>query len=228
MRFTTARGALVALLAVVVMSVVGSASASAEACRKEAGSKKFVLCSGGEKVSSESVEVHLKSGTTAQFVWESSVPNPKFSCKSAEGHDSLRQNGGTVEESGGLASFLKCGEYNSPYEECKTEKLTISPRYGEVVPGIENLQFYKPSDELYGILHVEGQHCTIRGTFYISGIGPKCKITEAEAETLEHVVACDSPRELFIGGNAFGIDFELGMEFSGTKKGQKFSIIEGT
>jgi hypothetical protein len=239
MRFTTARGALLALLAVVVVSVVGAASASAEeaACTKKPGSKVYNLCIEGHWASNNSKVEIVTSLKSTNVVLELNRQVPlTMTCKKLNAPGEFR-----VGQVGSVSTKLK--GYTLDLQECG---LNVS--YCQV-NGAESFReatgsFTTNPAELAvkneGSGHIfwetefkngtEGS-CPWLGKKQLTGVY-RCKLENPEVNSMEHELVCDTPEHslefglhFFEGPTAF-LAYSQMVTLGGPNKGKKFSVYE--
>jgi hypothetical protein len=228
------------LVTVLALSAVASASASAEACKKKAGAKSYILCIAGERIGSptlekiESIELHLKSGTSGRIV----VPFAEGT--SATVTCTTLREGGAIHTGGGSSAGLAA--MNLKFEHCKTtfsagggcavkEPSTWRGITGTFGPLAENVRLPMSVRES---MWMEGAECpqTYYGEWSFSDTtGPECTLTEAEVEKIEKLLVCKGEKS-HLKLVTFNANAELGFEetviLTGEHKGQKFSIVESS
>jgi hypothetical protein len=233
-----------AIVAVLAVTAVASASASAEACTKKAGSKKYALCINGERIGSptsqagEIFKSHLKTATTAQFTGFGAIPfgggtNP-ITCSNMVTRGEVRSGEGTAKVREAQRTFTKCEFSPGIAAKCGIKEPMISRFFNGT------LQSSPASIKLVseGSTFVEGQafnrkECpgTLAGPWTISqnpDIG-ECTIAAVETEAIEHEVNCEAKNSfLWDEGARAELASQEIVELNGTHKGQKFSIIESS
>jgi hypothetical protein len=255
MRFTTARGALVALLAVVGVSVVGSASASAAACHKEVGAKSDFVCINGERfgsateAKSESLGLRLtgKEGGAGEFSFKIDLGGEEehIACTEMPGGSPAVDSGGSGADEH-LVRFIfaprwgKCKLLGALGEKCAVEGEEL--RWTELIgytggsagnPELTGEVSILPrGSEIwseYRIVTKPGHICTLAGTRKLiteRGKGLICSIPQAGTEANSKEMVCAGT--LYVSGQAVSISFTLAAELTGAEKGKKFSIYQGS
>jgi hypothetical protein len=233
-----------AVLAVLAVAAVGSASASAEACHKSAGAKTWALCIEGESAGTPTKEeataltFHIKTGTSAHVDDHEGAPGLVFNCTVVNGEakwNSKANAEGNIRRLLLLMPGKNC-TFESP-AECKiTGSFEIDEVSGLFGSSAEHLTLTQVLGEAFASFTVSRTSCALWGTWAIydegrvSGKGPECTVTGAETERAEQQIVCEAKNSHLTsaGGRAAEIGLEETVELAGTKKGKKFSIIEGT
>jgi hypothetical protein len=220
-----------AFVAALLLGSVASASASAEACTKKAGSKKFTLCVEGQKSEAEVETTTKLSSPTAIFEmkeWkEGSNPPMASSCTSLKASPKL--GGTTAQFSFGhiepqnctLQNFKKCTSISqAPMNEtvgefgANAEQIHVK----QVAGGRELLPFF-----------LSGSECphNFLGTKSFTG-KYECKLKEAEVESIQHELHCESQgRETLISNETpASIRYSQTLKLDFPNEGKKFSIYE--
>jgi hypothetical protein len=231
MRFTTARGALVALLAVVVVSVVGSASASAEVCKKKAGSKNWTLCINGQKTASAQFKFALKEGTTAVWTgpeWEKGLKPRTLICSKEAGTGYFEA--GSIREL--KLTLESCKGKNGSFEGCTTGSITTNPLTGKFGPLTENVAFTtRTSGTDFLDFVLGGGECIERGIQtlrFSSSVGEECTLVEAEVELSAHTIKCEGAKSHLEWVGHPGLSpFSIEDTMERPVLHEHFSIIEG-
>jgi hypothetical protein len=214
--------ALVALVAVLALSVVVSASASAEVCKKKAGSGHRVLCVGGEMVgtSKESVSVpastEIKVGTQARVELGATTKARAeevgiyVSCGKGETGEADIHSGGTGQASFSSFSFSGTGckvtGVNEPTgENCEVQGgyVLMNSLAGDATLGGLGSETLTLTGDLGGgwlgevnIIAKPGKSCYTYGGGDEKDLemsgNPKCTLKAAETEQVEKVVVCNT------------------------------------
>jgi hypothetical protein len=231
----------IVFLAVVVMSVVGSASASAEACKKKAGSKIYSLCIAGEKLGSPTEERsaaiagQLRSGTVGRIAIDSQEgPWMKITCSnvatSALFSSGVKSASISKLDSGFSHCKLLLGSETEP--RCDTtEHFTWSDRASFPGPLAEDVTLHAEEHSYFGLVNVgnlNGCPSTALGIWELLG-SPECSLANAETETIEKTLVCKGDRShLQVRQNkAPGeLEYEEVISLTGPNSGKKFSVVE--
>jgi hypothetical protein len=234
-----------ALLAVLAMSAVASASASAEVCKKKAGTKSYDLCIAGEKVgtSTEAKKVaftsSLPAGATASIVTPELESITTCTAASTEGGEISSGGGASAAIPRMGLSFSKC-KVNVPSGEKPREnlcRLQYEPMVWEGGPGkfgssAETVRFYKPVFGEMEFASKAPESCPLPyGESLVKAeSGPQCTLTGAEAETATKELVCKGENSSLKIWSSSRLELNLKqtVELSGTNKGKKFSIVEGS
>jgi hypothetical protein len=246
MWFTTARGALLALLAVVVMSIVGSASASAaEQCSKKAGSKFYVLCTRSEpkgqlyKVGSptEAKEVEyalsLKEGTKVHFTLKYGAGNfNEVTCSAATFYEfhSIRSGGGKSAVLQKLEFELQSCTWSIP--SCKVSEVSFGTTHsieGAFGPAAEAVTLSVPPADTFGGFALT--NCGLFNGFHLAQGSQECKLKEAEVPQATKALVCEpsgSKLENKQQQEKFTLSIETNLKLANPAeyKGKEFAIIE--
>jgi hypothetical protein len=246
MRFTTARGALVALLAVVVVSVVGSASASAATqceLNKQAGSEEYTLCIEGKQIASPTGLKFASESKSSNFVLTITQDGiGKLVCSESTMDGKFGLGEGPVEDK--PLELVFRGE--EPVKEdrlkgCKLEgawakKCTVP---SELFPNEWLGQFAKSVGTLsigarelmvltFGNNGKETCPSQFKGLKYVYGHF-KCKVSEVEVEKVERDLSCESTgSEVNYEGSPATLQYTQVISLAGEEKGKKFSFFEST
>jgi hypothetical protein len=220
----------VAVLAVFALGAVASASASAEACKKKAGSKKFALCIAGQKISeAASLSFHTKPVTTFQLV----VPGQETTeeCQTTSGGAQIT-NAGLSEIN--VIGHTPCGFTGFYKTSCHPSGLSFGYDNGlisaEYIPLATSVRLYSQNGGGWGETLITGAECPDSGNFNLhAGVEVEkahCTFSEKEVESAAHTMACSQPVTAFFGLRS-NVNFEEVTELSeAARKGQKYSIIE--
>jgi hypothetical protein len=218
------------LMAVLTLSVVQAASASAEACHKKAGSKKWSLCVEGTKTANAKFTLTLKTGTKANF-----GPRPgdaeAVTCTQGGGTGAFAKNAEIAYVSTFEIAFKGCEITGKDAEQgCRLSRSEIpwgsSSVESSFGPASENVRFESSN---FGEFDVTGAGCTDSGIEQMSG-EQRCTVSEAEAEKTIHTVVCTQESSYVhgSGGHSLPVGFEENVELSAPVSKKPFSIIEST
>ncbi len=215
-----------ALVAVLALSAVASASASAEACQKKAGSKNWTLCVEGQKQTGKSsIAASIETGTSARLT-VAIGEGLEIVCTKADG------TAGTLgSKVSGLTIALSNCEVVSYSAQCKVKTpLETTKLEGVFGPGVENLSLAAEAGSVIFNFKLENQgkgKCPF-ATSIISITGSQgCTFKAAETEAATHELTCTAGQsKLLDGEKAASFSLEEGIELAGTLKGKKFSVIE--
>lgn len=219
---------LLALLATLAFSAIGSASASAEACHKKVGSKKWALCVEGEKTKGSGFTLALKTGTSATIA--NKEVNVTVKCAKASGTGAF----GAAEPTN-VSQFelllQNCTVEGAGGRGCKVKQVAWgnSGVTGTFGTSAESIAFYPNEPNfVFGLLTFEGEECLEHSSGYLAG-HQNCTLSGIEAEAVSHVLSCSAAvSEVTRGGHAWPVGFEETIELSGAASKKKFSIIEST
>jgi hypothetical protein len=220
---------VLACLVVFALSAVASASASAQACTKKAGSKSWALCVEGEKmVSSESFKAQIKTATNVRIATTYAGLQIEILCQAASGTGEFGPSVHALQ-----VTFSSCKVAGSLGKKCEVpSSLEVKPLTGTYGPGIENVLLAPttpPEWTGWMFKSVPGQTCpaTLTAhTWKFTG-SQECTLKSAEVEAAEHELVCEAKgSKLKFEGAAFELSFEDGIELSGAHKLQKYSLIE--
>jgi hypothetical protein len=221
---------LVALLAILALGSVASASASAAACHKKAGSKRYALCVAGQEVGSPSTEgeevltLHIFSGTTTAYYIPGYSEKSFSDCKTANGAQGRLNSGkGQVRAVQVAISMSSC----SSSWACKLKQpYTFSGLGGKFQPGSDGVSLKGEGvSGFMGETTIEGEKCpvTLLGTRIVSG-EERCTVVGAESEATEHELLCLAEKKTLLRNgveNQFALDATVGLT-----SGKPFSVIE--
>ncbi len=239
------------IVAVLAVAAVSSASASAEACHKSAGSKTWALCVGGESIGSPTKEeklplvFHIKTGAGAHVAdHELGTPGIVFTCTSASGEGSWDSTAseGIALGMRNISLSLKSCSFEEGSASCKIEggAVNLTNLGGAIGSSAEDITLSQQNEERGGLFAQfkipQTGSCTLWGTWRIfdeerkAGKGPQCTIKEVETERAEQQIVCEGSKSHLVAANGNAVQFSVEevVELAGAKKGQKFSIIEGT
>jgi hypothetical protein len=243
MRFTTARGALVALLAVVIVSVVGAALASASTqceLNKQAGSAEYTLCVEGKQIGSPSKTLTFASKShLSNFVLAISSESRKIVCSESNlpghftGNEELNEPLGLTFGETAKEDYLNgCKLEPSGWaKKCTVVKQSYLPDNWDGVfsNGVGTLTV-KPGGTyllLFSISNNGNETCPgalkdgeVYGEF-------PCKVGEAEVEKVEHELSCKG-KVTYEGPLPATIEYTQMLSLAGEEKGKKFSFFEST
>jgi hypothetical protein len=220
MRFIN-RSVFVALVAVFAVSLVASASASAETCKSEGIQ---VLCIEGKAAPAGSYPLTFTQKTGTEPVFNQPSLGFKVICP-------------TVKDESYIVSPAVHLKSEFAFEKCTAkvggETCKISPLFKtEILTG----HFGYPLEKLTLASEEEGEHfttfsvshcpATVTGIWSISGT-QNCTLKQASTETTSKELDCEASGSLLKDGN---LTIELGpldgtLALSGESKGKKFSII---
>src|ERR1700684_1246930 len=112
------RTVLLGVVAILALSAVGAASASATACKKEAGTKKFALCVGGESIgtATETKSVPI-TATTAGGSLDGLATVVDISCAT------VTTENGKIESGGGQSAKIRA-EFS--FSNCKFTEESVN------------------------------------------------------------------------------------------------------
>jgi hypothetical protein len=231
------------LLAVLALSAVASASASAEACTKKAGSKNYFVCIAGAKLGSPTVRAsapfggHLRLGTTARVSIDYTSPI-RVTCSAVSAENGLAQSGGgsTAQLAGFALAFSGCKvklEEGESGELCHTEGFRWgggTGLTGSFGPSAETITLTTGTHYL-GALTLLGSSCylAVQGEYPFKGKA-ECTLKEAEVEAIKKTIVCTEEKtEAGIETRNLhaGLKLEEEVELTEAHKGQKFSVVEG-
>jgi hypothetical protein len=238
----SSRSVLFVLVAALFVGVVGTASASAEACHKKAGSGSYALCVEGEKVTSPlkvSFESVIEPETEAKLkvkAWEGGEWGGRYIlCQRAGSKGEIElPNGKTPLRLGAVhVTLSKCHYKEGP--ACRVEAFessVLEGRFGSLAhPGVENLTL-GTLEERFGTLWLASEetvgHCPFTTTNTIRGSGPECLMKEVQVEKAAQELVCEganSHLSLYEQAVELTAKETLTLTYSGFK-GKKFSIIE--
>jgi hypothetical protein len=238
---------LLALTAVILMTALATASASAATCKKESGSKKFALCIGGESVgtATESKTVPI-TATTARGTLDGLATTVDISCTTVTTENAkIESGGGKSAKIRAEFSFSNCKfTEESINNKCKVSLLRLpdgGPALEGTFPTTAELLKVKPgSGESYlGYLGVgngpEGGCSLNLGSRNLTG-ELECTLSSSveskqspEVESLKKYTAC---KQIYIGdppyNNSLTLSInQIGLSLAEPYKGKAFSIIEG-
>jgi hypothetical protein len=227
--------ALAALLGVLMVSAIASASASAGTCVKKEGSKKYLLCVAGSSVE-ETATIEAPAVLSSTFVlelpkeWEASISCTGVKDTSAFKVHALTQS---ITRSSQLALSgcvlqghlsKKCRLSSTTYSTTSLagtfgslESIVMAPEFGTVV---FEFSFSNQGSEVCPAFFA--------GDRQVAG-GYECKLGEAKLEAVEHALTCanSGAHKLKTAGEEDPLHLTQTISLGGTRKGQKFSIYEG-
>lgn len=228
------RSMLVVLAAALVLSGMASATASATACTKKAGSKKYALCVEGQNVSTAGFSSHIKVGTSATLVIESTEP---IECQTVNGSGTFSPSSEASQMYIREFLFSNC-ELTGEFKSACTVKVSSAGASltGKFGPSVENVILSSSQKPLWIVTIASkkpgscpaslARQYDIR-TSGVSGAGPECKFPEVQTELAEHQLTCEGAKShLEWAGHMVTLNLEELTELTEAKKGQKFSIIE--
>jgi hypothetical protein len=228
---------LAALLGVLALSAVASASASASTCTKKEGSKNYQLCAAGHSFE-ETASIEAATTLSGNFVlelpkeWEASIV-----CTAATNASAFNTHGLKASVSLSIGSLslsgctlqgrlaLKCG-IETTIHTSSISGIFASPEEILMTPGEVG------SYEFFTFLDAKNPgNCPIffvRGPRVVHGLY-ECKLQEAKVEAVEHQLKCatTATRRLETQGEVDSLSYTQTISLGGTRKGQKFSIYEG-
>ncbi len=224
------------LVAAAVLGAVTTASASAEACTKKAGSS-VALCIEGQKTEGSLASL-AQASTSATLKLPGAWPTMEWVCSKvsvARGGEFIPAKTKSGEETIGLdftPTWSGCTTKAGPNVKCvmpTEDKFLQQPGIFEkgagkdVVESIDLVEFYLENKSPTEICQ------TIRGYHHVAG-HYECKFQEPEVEATAHELICES------GGNESGtrieekpvsLKYALKVEFRGyANEGKKFSVYE--
>jgi hypothetical protein len=224
-----------ALFAALLLGSVASASASAEACTKKAGSKNFALCVEGQRYEAQAKITSTLASPTAIFEmkeWkEGSSPPMALVCTTLKSSPTLGgatakfSFGHTEEENCALQNSKKCTSYS------ETPMLETVGEFGANAEQIHVKQVTGERDLMQFFLENAGKtsECphNFLGTKFFTG-QYECKLKEAEIESIQHELNCESQgRETRISNEtAASIRYSQTLKLGGLLLNKKFSIYE--
>jgi hypothetical protein len=233
------RTALGALLAVLALGAVASSSASAEACKQKAGSKKWALCVEGGKVASSRFESKNKPETSGIFSFGGAT---KITCSEVTAPGELSENASHIVGIHKLRLKFKHCAAGGNLQGCEVQQQTIGfePSEGKLGPAVEDVKV-RPEGALeefgrWNIVNAPGKLCGWTGQTHWfpseTPPGPECTLKEAGVEQLAHKIVCESAA-VKVEADLAGLDENKTymtvtqlVELSETLKGKKFSIYE--
>jgi hypothetical protein len=224
-----------AFAAALLLGAVASASASAEACTKKAGSKKFTLCVEGQKYEGTE-ELWLKqTSPTAVFElpeeWKETGKPPMAEVCTALGGPTGHVEGATAQlsfkpqpEECALQNSVKCQSFfvGGMREEVGSfgtgpEQVLVAPKVGTEIATLETEN--APGKECNRFFTTPLQR-PFKGKY-------ECKLKEAEVETVLHELRCESQgRETLFAERPAHIRYTQTVELNGKNFRKKFSIYE--
>ncbi len=231
------RWLLAALAAALLLGAIGSASASAEACVKKAGSKHVALCIEGQN-NQETVPLEIKQASnTGTLKLPTAWPSMEWVCNTIHVNSEQGQFGSAAVEGGKTVTMA----FRPRWSECTTKygagvsKRCVMPREREFFeqPG----QFTDSAGQLKvasGDLlefslesRSETEPCqSIRGRHNVGG-AYECNLQQPELESAQHELTCESQgTETRMEEKPVWLKYAVKIELGGHKYGQKFSIYE--
>jgi hypothetical protein len=249
MRFTTARGALVALLAVVIVSVVGAVPASASTqceLNKQAGSEEYTLCIEGKQIgsptqpalsfASESKSSNLiftgPEGAGKLVCSQSNLPG-YFRAGAEKGIEEDKPLELLIGEKGKEDILKGCKLEGSWAKKCKVPSEILPPGdwFGQFAKSVGTLSMSGAADLLLLILFENNSNetCPFKGEKGVYGHF-QCKVSEAEVEKIERDLSCASTgREVeWEAEIPATLQYTQVISLAGEEKGKKFSFFEST
>jgi hypothetical protein len=227
--------ALAALLGVLMVSAIASASASASLpCFKKEGSKKYLLCVAGHAVE-ETASIEAPAQLTSSFSlglpkqWEGTIV-----CTAVSDASVLKVH--ALTESIARASQLElsgCVLQGNLAKYCRVPASYLTGHSIGIFGALESIAMAPEFGTVFFEFRFEnltGENCPaiVRGTHAVSG-EYECKLGEAKVEAVEHALACASSatHKVKIAGESVPFSYTQALSLGGTRKGQKFSIYEG-
>lgn len=242
---TTIKPILGAMLAVLLLSVVASASASA-ACTKKAGATHDYVCITGKgeswklgsekEAQSEGFASHLKAGTQFNIEAPLGETSVHVACEGMNTTGLFESGGATVVRVSSLAMhFEKCkivGEWSSRCEVTvgtwETKGHTGGRKSEPALVGALTLT----REGTWGIIsfyNKGSESCQLKSVIFEPKGALQCVVGEVEVEKVTKEVACKSEGEFDRWSeDPLNVSFESTMELSGKYSGDKFSIYQGT
>lgn len=173
------------LLTVLALGAVASASASAEACHSQPGSKKLALCVEGQLKSSEAFTSHLVSGsqTSLNYLTEEWNISP---CEVVTGAGSLQPLPKQTQ-----FTFKNCQVVERP--SCKVSKMTTGELEGTSVLTPESIRFSVSggAPNFINPFKFEGSSCSRNGTVREATGTQTCTLKHVESEAASHELLCE-------------------------------------
>ena len=230
------RRTLIALSAALAIGVVASASASAATCTTKAGSKNYQLCIAGHPVE-ETGTIEASTKATSNFVlelpksWETSIVCTAITNTPRFWAHGLNESVGFVD---GELKLSGCALQGNISKKCGLSTTETGREMDGRFGSVEAL-FMAPSEGsvfLYFAFSNKGsEKCPefFEGTREVAG-EYECKLTEAKVEAIEHALNCatSSTRKLRTEGEEDVLSYTQTIALGGTRKGDKFSVYEGT
>lgn len=227
---------LAALMGVLVLGAIASASASAATCKAKAGSKNYQLCINGSAIEgTTTIGLESPSGTAMTLTPEGNPQPGSFVCQktglrnaglhvAAKASVSLRANLYVSECAPTGYMAVKCQtnatrEFRELTGTLGSPESIVAAYSGEMV-GFELSS--KPGDECTGIDNT--RLLTFKGEY-------ECTLHEAQIEAVTHELKCASnasheTRWNWSGSPLAPISYTQTIALSGSQKGEKFSIYE--
>jgi hypothetical protein len=232
-------------LVLLVLSGIASASASAAVCKKEAGSKKFGLCIGGESIgtATETKSVPITT-TTASGTLDGLASTVDISCATVTTENAkIESGGGKSAKIRAEFSFSNCKfTEESVNSKCQVDLLRL-PDEGPALEGTfastAELFKMKPGTERFlGYLETSprpGGSCTNLGSRHLSG-EIECTLSSSnetkqspEVESVKKYTGCKQIQILDPPyNNSLTLSIgQISIGLAEPYKGKAFSIIEG-
>jgi hypothetical protein len=246
MRFTTVRGALLALPAVVVMSAMGSASASAATeceTNRQKGSEEYTLCVEGRQLGSPTqptVSFTSKSKASSTLLTFPEEWHTSLVCSESSAPGDFASGSGGIEADKPLFANSKDTLSHCKLEGTLAKKCTILSSIasngltGDFEPGAEQMNIKNEGGVVLKVpLFNNGEVvCPVRGEQIVTG-HYKCTLSEAGMEKLEHELICESKGKeelvFYYYNNAPAtLRYTQVVALGGADAGKKFSIFEST
>jgi hypothetical protein len=230
---------LLALTAVILMSAIGTESASAAACTKKAGATHDYVCINGTRetgrlgseseAQSETVKSGLVAGSHVSVEWKLGGAVINLTCEAMNGQGTLTSGGNPmVQLSAPAIEFTKCAETGKE-NRCTVERFVL-PLTGHTggsksEPGLVQDVLFVGANSGELILQSGTKTCYEAGRHEFSSEIP-CTIKEVEVEQVAKELACKGI--LVTREEHISVGFEAAMSLSGKNLGKKFSIYQGT
>jgi hypothetical protein len=225
---STSKIALAALVGVLAVCAIASASASA-ACTVKAGSKNYQLCVGGKAVT-EVTSIEAPTRLVSNFVLQ--LPTQwggTIECTSVSDPAAFETHGlGTaLGVKFGQLSVGGCVLQGQLAKKCSAVSVITTNALLGSFESTEGIFVHPETGAEVLAFKLSGSECpvSVRGTHGVSG-SYKCQVKEAKVEAVEHELTCGTSTELYTQGEADALHYSQAISLGGTRKGQKFSIYE--
>jgi hypothetical protein len=226
-----------AVLAVSAVGVLGAATASAAACKSEAGTQ-FALCittlgtSGSLELIERTVAFTDAKKTGTSSVLEVASLGAKVECEVAESKGNFEPTSTSVKVRHLTITFKTGCKLKGLESVCKvTEPITTVVIEGAVAlssSGTPTITFKPESGTEFSSVQVTGSECEPKGTIKVQGT-QACVSPNIETDAVEQTLEClKSGSSLVDGTKAAAFELTEVVSLSSPYVGDSWSIIEGT
>jgi hypothetical protein len=237
------RGWLVAFMAVVVMSVMGSATASAAGCTVRKESKKYGLCVAGVATETAPAEWETLHEEGKKYSWlmggwmklpgEKENPGPIYCEQVFDKNASVEFRGSPTESTQlnqGQVEMRGCKITGKIGEKCSMDPTkgweSTLAKFGASIDAltVENAAS-GPEGTLYDLVP-EGSNCPAlyKGEHALKG-SYECQLHEPEVENVKHIEVCEGSKLKF-DGYPSELKYEAWISLRGADAGKKFRFYE--